>query len=200
MDGGIVLAGGTSSRMGRSKAMLDWEGGPLVVHVCGVLATGVDGPVVVSAAPALALPPLREVVRDEIADGGTLEGLRVGLRALEGRVERAVAVAVDMPLLRSPVVRAVLEALPEGADAAVPLAAGYRQPLLAAYRPSLWREIDAFLRAGRRGLGTFLEGAPTVWLDEEMLRLHDADLLSLVNVNTPADFERARTLASVARE
>ncbi len=196
MDGGIVLAGGASTRMGRPKALLDWHGTPLVVHMCEVLRRSTDGLVVVAAAPGQELPSLPaevEVVLDEAVGLGPLEGLRVGLRALDGRVERVFAAAVDLPLLRPAVIRAVLGALPAGCDASVPIAGGFRQPLAAAYRPALWRQIDAFLAAGQRGLGRLLDEARTRWLAESVLTALDPELSSLLNVNTLADLELARS-------
>jgi molybdenum cofactor guanylyltransferase len=47
MPAGIVLAGGRSSRMGTPKAWLDWHGSTLLRRVCGIVARGAGGPVVV---------------------------------------------------------------------------------------------------------------------------------------------------------
>ncbi|MGL6280123.1 MAG: molybdenum cofactor guanylyltransferase, partial [Gaiella sp.] len=37
--GGIVLAGGRSTRMGVDKATVDWHGTPLVSHVAALVRT-----------------------------------------------------------------------------------------------------------------------------------------------------------------
>ncbi|MGH3073536.1 MAG: NTP transferase domain-containing protein, partial [Gaiellales bacterium] len=59
--GAIVLAGGGSTRMGEPKALLDWEGSPLVVHVARVVAAAA-APVVVVGAPGQELPALPDGV------------------------------------------------------------------------------------------------------------------------------------------
>src|SRR5204863_5774531 len=101
--GGIVLAGGRSTRMGRPKALLEWEGRTLVAHVAATLA-GAAAPVVVVAAPGQELPPLPagvEVARDARPDQGPLEGLAAGMRALERRADAAFVCGADMPFLSS---------------------------------------------------------------------------------------------------
>ena len=91
--GAVVLAGGRSRRMGTDKAVLEWHGRPLVVHVAEAVLAAIDGPVVVVAAPDQELPPLPPRVEravDAVADQGPLEGIRTGLEAL-GRPSRARA-------------------------------------------------------------------------------------------------------------
>src|SRR5215472_10050859 len=83
---GIVLCGGQSSRMGRPKAWLPFDGEPMLVRVVRRLGEAV-GPLVVVAAPGQDVPPLPadvEVVRDEVAGRGPLQGLQAGLEALRG--------------------------------------------------------------------------------------------------------------------
>ncbi|HEV2753369.1 MAG TPA: NTP transferase domain-containing protein, partial [Solirubrobacteraceae bacterium] len=63
---GIVLAGGRSTRMGAAKAALEWHGSTLLRRVAGLVARGVDGPVVVVRAPGQALPALPATI--ELAD------------------------------------------------------------------------------------------------------------------------------------
>ena len=55
---GVVLVGGRSSRMGAPKAALEWHGSTLLRRVTGILARGLDGPVLVVRAPGQPLPPL----------------------------------------------------------------------------------------------------------------------------------------------
>src|SRR3954447_9630347 len=67
--GGIILCGGQSSRMGRPKAWLPFDGEPMLVRVVRLISEGV-GPLMVVAARGKEVPPLPadvEVVRDEVA-------------------------------------------------------------------------------------------------------------------------------------
>ena len=74
--------------MGAPKAGLDWHGSTLLRRTVGLVARGVDGPVVVLRSPGQplpALPPGVEVVDDPVEGRGPLQGLAVGL-APDGRV------------------------------------------------------------------------------------------------------------------
>jgi molybdopterin-guanine dinucleotide biosynthesis protein A len=87
--GGIVLAGGKSTRMGTSKALLPFGPETMLQRVVRILA-GVVSPVVVVAAPNQELPDLPHdviVTRDEREGRGPLEGLRAGLKALPSAID-----------------------------------------------------------------------------------------------------------------
>jgi molybdopterin-guanine dinucleotide biosynthesis protein A len=63
----IVLMGGKSSRMGQPKALLLFDGEPLIAHIVRTLKS-LFGDIVVVAAPGQELPPLPvTLVRDEVA-------------------------------------------------------------------------------------------------------------------------------------
>jgi molybdopterin-guanine dinucleotide biosynthesis protein A len=196
---GIVLAGGRSSRMGTPKAALEWHGSTLLRHVVGLVARGVDGPVVVVRAPGQALPALPEdvsVVDDAVEGRGPLQGLAAGLAAVE--TERAFVSSTDTPLLQPVFVRRVLRALDDDVDVALPHAHGYPQPLAAAYRVALRDVIERRLAASQARLGELFADCRVRRLGEAEL-LADAELAaadpaldSLVNLNEPADYEAAR--------
>src|SRR5438132_3807114 len=82
--GGIVLAGGKSSRMGLAKATLPFGPELMLQRVVRLLGSVVQ-PIVVVAAPGQQLPPLADDVllaRDEHEARGPLEGLFAGLSAI----------------------------------------------------------------------------------------------------------------------
>lgn len=204
----IVLAGGRSRRMGADKALLEWNGGTLVLHVAGVLRTAVGGPVVVVRGVGQTLPPLPgvELVHDAVPDAGPLEGLRAGLLALEGRVEIAFVASVDLPLLRPALVRCVVGALGDDprAQLAAPEVGGRVQPLAAAYRLSILPALDRLLATGERRVVSLTEQCRTVVLDEAAL-LRDPGVLaddprleSFVDVDTAGELAAARRRATTS--
>jgi molybdenum cofactor guanylyltransferase len=198
---GIVLAGGRSSRMGTSKAALEWHGSTLLRRTVGILSRVTGGPVVVVRAPGQALPALPphiEVVDDPREGLGPVQGLAAGLAAVADRAEIAFVSSTDLPFLHPAFVRRVLRAAQDGADVGLPLVRGYPQPLAASYRTAL-APVAQRLAACRRLRPAFLFEACTVTrLGEEALRADpvlaslDPDLDSVVNINEPADYQAAR--------
>ena len=185
MPAGIVLAGGRSSRMGTPKAWLDWHGSPLLRRVCGLVARGAGGPVVVVRAPGQELPGLPDgvrVVQDDREGRGPLQGILAGLRAVDADV--AFVASVDLPLLHPRFVAAVCRAV-DGADAAVPHVGGFRQPLAAAYRPALAPLVAELVEADRMKPAFLFERCATRWLES----LPHPE--SVRNLNERADYEAA---------
>lgn len=195
---GIVLAGGRSSRMGRPKAWLDWGGTPLLTHVVDVVATVVDGPVVVVGAPGQELPAVRaEIAADPVEGRGPLQGISVGLDAVGERAEAAFVASVDLPFLHPAYVRRVLALLGEHAIL-LPVAHGHHQPLAAAYRTDLAPTVRTLLDEGHGrppdlfALVDVCRADAAALLADPLLAEADPELSSLVNVNTPEEYAAAR--------
>lgn len=203
---GVVLAGGRSTRMGTPKASLEWHGSTLLHRVAGIVGRGAEGPVVVVRATGQELPPLPAGVRvvEDAAEGrGPLQGLAAGLAAVADEAELAYVSSTDVPLLHPAFVRAVLAAgVRDGADVALPFVHGYRHPLAAAYRTSLVPDVERLIAEDRMRPAFLFESCRVTELDEEALlrdpelAAADPELLSVLNVNEPADYERARARAA----
>lgn len=201
---GIVLAGGRSTRMGRPKAALEWHGSTLLHRVAGIVARAVDGPVAVVRAPGQelpSLPPGARVVEDAREGRGPLQGLAAGLAAVAEDADLAYVSSTDVPLLHPAFVAAVLAAAErEDVDVALPVAQGFKHPLAAAYRTSLVEDVEDLIASDRMRPAFLFERCRVRELDESDLlrdaRLSRADpeLLSLQNVNDPAEYEDARAL------
>jgi molybdopterin-guanine dinucleotide biosynthesis protein A len=191
--------------MGESKAALDWHGSTLLHHTASRLVSTLDGPIVVVGAPGQELPPLPlgvELHADPVEGRGPVQGIAVGLAAVEHRARTAFVCSVDMPFLHPAFVRRVLCGLDEPefdppVDIALPFARGYRQPLAAAYRTALAGPIAAWLTEGIRRPAQVFERCRVRTLEESWLLAdpdlarHDPALDSLTNVNEPADYAEA---------
>jgi len=194
--GAVVLAGGRSSRMGPSKALLDWHGRTAVAHAVEVVGEGVGGgPVCVVRAPGQELPTLDAIVADDaVAHRGPLGGLHAGLTAVAGQVEVVFACGVDTPLLAPAFVRAVCGSLRDGDAAVVPVIDGRAQPLLAAYRTAIAPQLQALLDRGAFGLRDIpgvcavRELSEQELLADTELAAADPRLRSAANANTPEEW------------
>jgi molybdenum cofactor guanylyltransferase len=198
---GILLAGGRSSRMGRSKAHLEWHGSTLLRRTAGIVARGVEGPVVVVRAPGQELPPLPadvEVVEDAREGRGPLQGIAAGLAHMRERADVCFVSSVDVPLLHPLFVRRVVAALDDETDAVLPEAQGHRHPLAAAYRTALLDEVEALIAADRMKPAFLFERCRVKrlgdadLLGDRQLATADPELASLLNLNEPADYDAAR--------
>lgn len=194
--GAVVLCGGESQRMGRDKASLPFgEGQTLLGSTVQLVAEVVgDGPIVCVAAADQQLPKLPAsvaVVEDRQPDCGPLEALATGLQAVEGRADAALATACDMPLLKPKLGRHLFDLLGNN-NAVVPVIAGHHQPLLSVYRCNQRLVADRLLQAGKRSLQSLVQEIRfTVELKESDLREFDEELVSFLNCNDEAAYERA---------
>ncbi len=194
----VVLAGGRSSRMGRRKADLPFHGQTMLERIVAELAGTFDDLVIV-AHPlglngAFRLPHVR-IVSDDREYQGPLAALARGLRAV--RSDAAFACSCDAALVDAGVARALCGML-EQYDAVIPDLAGIAQPLHAVYRKRCAAAIDAMIARGENRLQKIADSISARKVGEEAMRRLDPELLSLFNVNTPEDYQRALRLARSA--
>jgi len=192
VTGGIVLAGGKSTRMGTSKAMLAFGPETMLQRVVRLLGAVVS-PIVAVAAQEQVLPALpAEVIitRDEREAKGPLEGLRAGLKALPPSVEAAYVTSCDVPLLVPGFVERML-ALLEEHDIAVMEIDGFPHPLSAVYRRAVLPQVESLLAQDRLRPVFLFEAMRTRRVTPAEMREVDPDLRTLRNLNTREDYEAA---------
>lgn len=113
---GIILAAGTSSRMGRPKQLLDWGGRPLVRAIAETaLAAGLDEVIVVighaAAEIEAALAGLSvRIVPNPHTAAGQSTSLRAGIAALPSDAAAAVVLLSDQPFVTAAIIEALIEA------------------------------------------------------------------------------------------
>ena len=179
--------------MGTSKALLLWDGIPLVSRVAGALAEAVGHVVVVARHPAELRGLGLEVVEDEPAPQTPLSGIRTALRLA---VDRLLFVAAcDMPFMSPAFVRELL-LLAEDHDAVVPLHHDRPEPLHAVWLPTALAQVEASLASPRPAPRDVLARLRVRWVPEKEWRPWDPDGRSLLNINTPEDVERERPVHS----
>jgi molybdenum cofactor guanylyltransferase len=179
--------------MGCDKASLPVGGQSMLARTVATLAE-VVWPIVIVAAEGQSLPVLDrevEIVRDRRPDRGPLEGIATGLAALAGKVDAAYVTAVDVPLLQSRFVAAVLDRLDDEAEVVLPCDWEHHHTLAAVYRPRVLPTLERLLEAGERRPAALFAAARVRRIDVEQLRSADPELLSLTSCNRPQQYREA---------
>ncbi len=185
---GIVLAGGAASRFGADKLAAVYDGRTLLDRALGAAEAVCDELVVVVGQGAA--PPdtgTRSVPIRVIHDPEPHRGPRAGLLAGIDAATRPLALVVggDMPWLRPPFLRALLDRLAsDQRGASAPILYGVLRPLPCAVRVAAVRARSPRRDGSMLALLETLEVAP---LAELAWRPFDPDGESLQDVDRPED-------------
>ena len=180
----IILAGGQSRRMGRDKALIEYQGRPILAHVIDTLRQLSDEVLVVSNRSEVYGSFGARIVPDYDPPVGPLGGLAAGLAAM--RHELAVVVACDMPCLNLALLRYLIERA-VAVDAVVPQTGAQLEPLHAVYRRACRAPIARRLANGERRVISFFADVRLLIIPEAAWRVIDPGGRALSNLNTPAD-------------
>jgi len=198
----LILAGGSSRRMGQDKAWLDFGGVPLVEHVVRRVLPLADE-LIFSTNELDRFAPLQRrwpvptyLVADQTVGSGPLAGMASGLN-IAGH-DLVLVLAVDMPCVKVALLshmaslaanyQAVVPQVPDS-HSGEPVA----EPLHALYRRSCLPAIAAHLKAGHRRVISFVPDVRTRWVLPEEIAQFDPHFTSFRNLNTPEDWEIARS-------
>ena len=184
----VILAGGRSSRMGRAKALLPFDGEPLIAHVVRSLEKlFVD--IVVVTAPDQELPPLPVTLAwDDVAYQGPVSGIYHGLTAAKNEV--SFVGSCDMPFASVPLIAHLISQI-DDYDVVVPEWGGRYQPLFAVYRSHVASHLAEQLRREELRPIFLFDKVRTRKVGDEEIRRYDPDGSSFINMNTPADYHAA---------
>ncbi len=185
--GGIVLAAGRSSRMGRDKASLELDGSTFLARAGTALRAGGcrDVLVVVSPAHGPHVPEWMSTALNPDPASEQIDSVRIGLAALPADCAAALLLPVDVPAVRPETVRRLIETFAATQAPIVRPVFGARPGHPTLFARALFDEL-----AG----GELTRGAETVVERHAAERVDVAvdDPGVLANVNTPADFQRLR--------
>jgi molybdopterin-guanine dinucleotide biosynthesis protein A len=146
----IIMAGGTSQRMGTDKSMLPVKGRPIIENICMQLRGSFEQ-ILISANEMDKFAFLGfEIIPDRVPGQGPLMGIASTLAASANELN--FVVACDIPHIRLNYVRKLLsQALKGSVDIVVPVTReGQCEPLFAVYRRSMFGAMNKVLSKGRR--------------------------------------------------
>ena len=189
---GVIQAGGKSARMGgQPKALLELGGRRIIDRVVDVVRAVADDLLIVTNTPELYAGLGLPMVADVFPDHGSLGGIYSGLKAAPG--EAAFTVACDMPFLLPDVARLVTSRA-DRADVVLPRVGGQLETLHACYAKSCLAPMERRLRAGQLKIIGFFGDVRVLEIAEAEVARFRAPELVFMNVNTPEELARARTL------
>ena len=189
---GVILSGGHSKRMGRSKATLPFGPQSLLSRVVECVRPAVDSVLVVAAVgqEMPPLPPQTRVVYDEEFDRGPLGGLASALAAVGTDADAVFVTACDSPFVAPAFAKRLFELLGDAA-VCVPDVGGRIHPLTTVYRTSILPVVRDQLANSRLRMIDLIALLPTRRVSYEELSVVDPHMQSLRNVNTPEEYEMA---------
>jgi molybdenum cofactor guanylyltransferase len=191
----LILAGGQSSRMGTDKALLGWQGTPMLRRVVEVAQDCCATVCIVTPWPER----YRHLVSSSIywcleapelaahEKAGPLVALAKGLETVQ--TPWVLLLACDMPQLNPTVLcdwieQLLIQDLESTAIAYVPYYQSRWEPLCAFYKTTGRPVLEAFVAEGGRSFQTWLRHIEAVPIEVD-----DAIAPMLLNCNTPVDLK-----------
>jgi Molybdopterin-guanine dinucleotide biosynthesis protein A len=184
---GVILAGGSSRRMGSNKALLKLDGMTMIEKVYQIVSSLFDDVVLVTNHPEeYSFIPCRKIP-DIYQEYGSIAGLHAALTTTT--TNRIFLAGCDMPLLNRELIRLLAQTSPE-ADAVVPLnSAGLLEPLHAVYAKSSLSAVSEMMEAGEKSILRLFDKITTTVLPPAAYAHLEQAESSFVNANTPGEFQ-----------
>jgi molybdopterin-guanine dinucleotide biosynthesis protein A len=181
----VLLAGGASTRMGRDKSTLYWNGATLLAHQATILReTGASQLLLSGRAEQAELITGFSLVKDSQSNAGPAAALADAWRVASTDV--LLVLAVDCPRILPDYLRELALGALQQERSVVPVRGGRYEPLAAAWHRSCLME---FFDPGGRSLQSICAAlAKTELLTVREVTDGEGQLFE--NINTPDDYER----------
>ena len=202
---GVILAGGTSRRMGQNKALIQLGDDSLIGHVIRRTRPVTDELLLITNTPDeyahLGLPMYGDIVPDAGALGGVYTGL------MSASYDTVLCVACDSPFLVPKLLTHLVSVL-DDYDVVMPWT--YRsnkdivitnpshntdqitlQTLCAVYSKRCLPIIELMLQESELRVHALQARASIKRVAPEVWQTFDPDVISFFNINTPAELEQA---------
>jgi molybdopterin-guanine dinucleotide biosynthesis protein A len=192
----IIVAGGKSLRLGRSKLLETIGDKSLIQWVVDRLAA-ISTEIIIVTAQGGTIPCSSAVRIKTVADiypgKGPLVGIYSGLIASSN--SQTIVVGCDMPFLNVSLLKYMAQTLADS-DVALPRIGDMIEPLCAVYSKSCLAPIRQLLEQDERQIRKLFSRVKVRYVEEDEVNRFDPEHLSFFNVNSQDELERARKLAA----
>ena len=192
-----ILAGGSSSRFGQDKALIEIGGEALIERVASRLGKVTDDLFVVGNGLSRFRHLGLRLVEDLVDGMGALGGIYTALDAAEH--PRVFVAGCDMPFLDLNLIRYMFLLSP-GYDVVMPYVRGEAEPMHAIYGKACILPIQELIRAGERRIIAFLPQVQVRDVRDDEIGIFDPQNRSFFNLNTPHDLARMHSLLAKGGE
>jgi len=192
----IILAGGKSSRLGRSKALQAIGGRSLIQRVVDRLAI-LSTEIIIATARGEAIPCSSAVKIKTVADIYTGKGPIVGIYSglIASSSSWAIVVSCDTPFLSAGLLEYMTQ-ICSTFDVVVPRIKNKLEPLCAVYSKNCLGSIQGLLEQDELRIRKLFSMVKVKYVGEDEINRFDPEHLSFFNINNQDDLERARKLAT----
>jgi molybdopterin-guanine dinucleotide biosynthesis protein A len=189
---GVVLAGGSSRRLGFNKAFAEVGGKPIIERALAVLESLFDEVFIVALDAELYEKLDSPVYTDLLPGNGALGGVHAALSYASG--EASFICACDMPFLNPRLIGRMVESAP-GADVVLPRSPKGLEPLHALYGRGCLPAVERAIESGELKLTSYFSQLAVRVVEGEELERLDSGGLSFFNINSAEDLDAARAIA-----
>lgn len=183
--GCVILAGGKSSRMGKDKALLEFDGTNFIEKIAGELSFFEEK--LIARGNNSSVTRLQKeswkIIPDIYPEHGPMGGIHAALKECEA--EQLFCVSCDMPFITGELAKWLCSRMEDGIDAVIAVTSdGKYHPLCGIYRKELCEIFETHLKQDKNRLMTVLGtcNVSYVQLDENISK-------QLMNINTKSDYE-----------
>lgn len=178
---GIILAGGKSSRMGKDKGLIEFNGKKLIEYPLNLLSLFCNEMIISSNNEAY-LQFGYPVIADEIEDSGPAAGLAAALKASSN--EWNLVLSCDVPFVNEESIQYLISCAGNGVGT-IPVHNGYVEPLVALYHKSFYHTLESCITGGNLQMRRIVDHPGTFFVDFTSLLRENPKIFD--NLNSPGD-------------
>jgi molybdopterin-guanine dinucleotide biosynthesis protein A len=188
---GVILAGGLNKRFsGQNKAFINFGDHRVIDNIYDVFRSVFDEIILVTNQPMAYLEWDVNIVTDIYPVRSSLTGIHTGL--FYARTPFIFVTACDTPFLKKEMVETVVSQIEPGTAVVIPETADGTEQLCAAYSKSCLSLMERQIKEKKFQIKKMFREVRVKKIPETLLRQVDPELMSFFNINTAADYSKAK--------
>lgn len=185
-----ILAGGMSRRFGTDKSFAELYG-KYFYQICIEKASAISDDVLLISKDSSKYPFISGVRKlDDIISNVQTPLVGIYTATVFAKYDKVFIWSVDAPLLKSEVIKVIVEGMVEGYDACVPDIDGKIHPLIACYCKRVSERLKLFIDENNFKVMSFLGQIDVNYIDKSVFYKVDPEMISFSNINTIDDLRK----------